>query len=175
MSRVNNVEIPTEYDALVQFLARTEIFQVAETESGNFNVVHPGHLRLLRFAADCGDFLVVAVLDSRLLNAILPEDLRLDGVKSISLVDFAFILRDQPEAFVAQLRPLLSSRARNTRRNINAEQAAVDEYGGKLLFSSGEVSFSSLDLLKREFVEASFRQSRYQGISPIGMVLHCPT
>lgn len=24
--------------------------------SGNFNIVHPGHLRLLRFAAECGDF-----------------------------------------------------------------------------------------------------------------------
>ena len=29
--------------------------------SGNFNTVHPGHLRLLRFAAECGDFLVVGV------------------------------------------------------------------------------------------------------------------
>ena len=24
--------------------------------SGNFNTLHPGHLRLLRFAAECGDF-----------------------------------------------------------------------------------------------------------------------
>ncbi|HKB91673.1 MAG TPA: bifunctional ADP-heptose synthase, partial [Opitutaceae bacterium] len=39
--------------------------------------------------------------------------------------------------------------------NVNLEQAAVDEYGGKLLFSSGEVSFSSLDLLKREFLESN--------------------
>ena len=27
--------------------------------SGNFNVIHPGHLRILNFAAECGDFLVV--------------------------------------------------------------------------------------------------------------------
>ena len=24
--------------------------------SGNFNTLHPGHPRLLRFAAECGDF-----------------------------------------------------------------------------------------------------------------------
>src|SRR5258708_16457431 len=89
--------------------------------SGNFNVVHPGHLRLLRFAADCGDFLVVAVLDSRLLNAILPDDLRLDGVRSISLVDFAFILRDQPEAFVAHLRPPLVLNTKKHATNINPD------------------------------------------------------
>ncbi len=29
--------------------------------SGCFNVLHPGHLRLLRFAKECGDRLVVAV------------------------------------------------------------------------------------------------------------------
>jgi len=51
----------------------------------------------------------------------------------------------------------------------------VDEYGGKLLFSSGEVSFSSLDLLKREFVEASLSTITIPRDFPIGMVLHCPT
>ena len=30
---------------------------------GNFNVVHPGHLRLLKFASDCGDFLAHPYLD----------------------------------------------------------------------------------------------------------------
>ena len=29
--------------------------------SGNFNVVHPGHLRLFKFASDCADILVVGI------------------------------------------------------------------------------------------------------------------
>jgi len=33
--------------------------------SGNFNIIHPGHLRLLRFAKECGDYLVVGVLDNK--------------------------------------------------------------------------------------------------------------
>jgi hypothetical protein len=37
--------------------------------------------------------------------------------------------------------------------NANAEQAAVDSYGGKLIFSSGEMRFSSIDLLKQEMAE----------------------
>ncbi|MFM7615722.1 MAG: adenylyltransferase/cytidyltransferase family protein [Synechococcales cyanobacterium] len=34
--------------------------------SGNFNVLHPGHLRLLRFAKECGDRLIVAVQSDRM-------------------------------------------------------------------------------------------------------------
>jgi len=123
--------------------------------SGNFNVLHPGHLRLLRFAADCGDLLVVGVLDSSSQGAIVQEDLRLEGVTSISLVDFAFTLRDQPEKFISQLQPAVVVKGKEHEDSVNLEQAAVDEYGGKLLFSSGEVSFSSLDLLKREFIESN--------------------
>jgi cytidyltransferase-like protein len=56
--------------------------------SGNFNILHPGHLRLLRFAKECGDFLVVGVQDDQLAGdaAVIEESLRLDGVRSNSWV-----------------------------------------------------------------------------------------
>src|SRR3989338_4985426 len=73
--------------------------------SGNFNIVHPGHLRLLRFAAECGDFLVVGVNDGSSLGALLEEGLRLESVKSISFVNYTFIFRDKPEDFILQLPP----------------------------------------------------------------------
>ena len=50
--------------------------------SGNFNTVHPGHLRLLRFASECGDFLVVGVSNNNAASALVPEELRLDGVRA---------------------------------------------------------------------------------------------
>ena len=34
--------------------------------SGNFNILHPGHLRLLRFARELGEELIVAVHSDRL-------------------------------------------------------------------------------------------------------------
>ena len=57
--------------------------------SGHFNIIHPGHLRLLRFAKDCGDYLIVGV-ESDLIagrDAYVSETLRLDGVNSNSWVD----------------------------------------------------------------------------------------
>lgn len=124
--------------------------------SGNFNIVHPGHLRLLRFAAECGDFLVVGVNDSTSDGATLPEDMRLDGVKAISFVNYAFTLREPPEQFIAKLKPAIVVMGKEHEYCFNPERDAVDVYGGKLLFCSGEVSFSSLELLHREYIEANY-------------------
>lgn len=119
--------------------------------SGNFNIVHPGHLRLLRFAAECGDFLVVGVNDGTSPGAHLDEELRLESVRSISFVDHAFILRDRPEDFIRQLRPEIVVKGKEHEDRHNPEQEAVQDYGGKLLFSSGDIGFSSIDLLRKEF------------------------
>src|SRR5882762_8390014 len=124
--------------------------------SGNFNVVHPGHLRLLQFAADCGDFLVVGVNGQHSRGADLPEQMRLEGVQAISLVDYAFLLQEPPESFIGRLRPAIVVKGKEFEDRHNPEKAAVDVYGGKLQFGSGEVRFSSLDLLRREYSEANF-------------------
>ena len=118
--------------------------------SGNFNVVHPGHLRLLNFAADCGNFLVVGVTDDRHPGAMVPQQLRLEGVKAIGRVGAAFILPNTPEEFVGLLRPDVIVKGKEHEQDENPEQAVADGYGGKLLFATGETRFSSLDLLQRE-------------------------
>ncbi len=119
--------------------------------SGNFNIVHPGHLRLLRFAAECGDFLVVGVHDGNFRGALLEESLRLESIKSIGFVRYSFILHDQPEEFISELRPAVVVKGKEHEGQHNPEHAVVKQYGGKLLFSSGDISFSSLDLLRKEF------------------------
>lgn len=124
--------------------------------SGNFNVVHPGHLRLLQFASECGDFLVIGVHDNSSPGARLPAELRLEAVKAISLVDYAFVLEETVEGFIGKLRPAVVVKGKEHEAQRNAEQSVVDAYGGKLLFGSGEVRFSSLDLLQREYFETNF-------------------
>lgn len=118
--------------------------------SGNFNIVHPGHLRLLRFASECGDLLVVGVNDDSAHGVTLLADLRLEGVKAISFVDYAFILSMSPEKFISEIKPDIVIKGREYQDIFNLEQEAVDSYKGKLLFGSGEIAFSSIDLLRKE-------------------------
>lgn len=121
--------------------------------SGNFNTLHPGHLRLLRFASECGDFLVVGVSNNDAEGVLVSEKLRLDGVRTISFVDYAFTLSTTPEEFIQQLKPKVVVRGKEHEGHFNTEQTLVESYGGKLLYSSGEMRFSSIDLLKQEMLD----------------------
>jgi len=124
--------------------------------SGNFNIVHPGHLRLLQFAADCGDFLAVGVNPDGNDGVTLPAAMRLEGVRAIGIVNHAFVLDEKPETFIERLRPEVVVKGKEFEGRFNAEKKMMDGYGGHLLFGSGEVRFSSLDLLQREFRETNY-------------------
>jgi rfaE bifunctional protein kinase chain/domain len=125
--------------------------------SGHFNVIHPGHLRLLRFAKECGTRLVVAVESDRLAGdaAHVPEQLRLEGVASNSYVDETLLIDSPVVDIIKELRPDVVVKGKEHESRNNPETAVLAGYGGKLLFSSGETVFSSLDLIRREFTEVA--------------------
>ena len=118
--------------------------------SGNFNVVHPGHLRLLKFAADCCDYLVVAVNTDRGPGVLVPAALRLENIAAISYVDYAFLLDEDLVSTIDLIRPDLVFKGKEHQDLYNPETDALSNYGGKLLFSSGDAVFSSLDLIRAE-------------------------
>lgn len=120
---------------------------------GSFNVLHPGHLRLLRFAKDCGERLIVAVQSDRIAGnaAHVQEALRLESVQSIAWVDDAFIFDEPLVDLISRLKPDVVVKGKEHELGNNPELAILEEYGGTLLFSSGETTFSSLDLIKKEF------------------------
>ena len=74
--------------------------------SGNFNIVHPGHLRLLKFAAEQADLLVVGVNADDASGVTVPQQVRLENVCSISMVDYAVALNVPAASFIASLKPI---------------------------------------------------------------------
>ena len=126
--------------------------------SGSFNVLHPGHLRLLRFAKECGDRLIVAVQSDRVagISAHVKEALRLEGVQSLTWVDEAFIFDEPLTDLIARLRPDIVVKGKEHELRANLELAVLEEYKGALVFSSGETFFSSLDLIHKEFQMLNF-------------------
>lgn len=130
--------------------------------SGNFNILHPGHVRLLKFAAEAGDFLVVGINPDTSTGVTVPAQMRLEGVRAISFVNRAFLLEEPPESFIAKLQPDVVVKGKEYELSHNPERDVLEAYGGKLVFGSGEVRFSSTALLNHETVE----QSRSSIIKP---------
>jgi rfaE bifunctional protein kinase chain/domain len=125
--------------------------------TGRFNVLHPGHIRLFQFANNCGERLIVAVESDRLAGnaAHVRQELRLEGLRNCSLVDEAFIFDERVNTLISRLQPQVVVKGREHERNFNPEAEAVAAYGGQLVFSSGEIQFSSTDLLRQEFFSSA--------------------
>ena len=75
--------------------------------SGNFNILHPGHLRLIKFARELGDRLVVGVISDKLGGDVIhiPQQLRLEGVSANSLVDEVMLISDSLDTVIENLKP----------------------------------------------------------------------
>ena len=116
--------------------------------SGYFNIMHPGHLRLLSFAADLADILIVGVYKNPSATAAgFTEEQRLSVLRALRFVDHAFVLQGSLESFLRELKPDLVVKGKEFEDEENVEVKILQGYGGKLLFSSGNTGVSATDLL----------------------------
>lgn len=122
--------------------------------SGHFNILHPGHIRLLQFAKKNADRLIVAVESDRIAGkaAHIHEQFRLEGIQCNNWVDEAFLLDEPVTMAITRLKPDIVVKGKEYELRINPELEVLERYGGKLLFSSGQTIFSSADLIRKEFL-----------------------
>ncbi len=122
---------------------------------GDFNILHPGHLRLLKFAKESGDYLIVGINSDEINTKGVSQDIRLESIEATSYVDEAFILDISVLEYIKKNKPDIVIKGKEHELKDNPELEILNSYGGKLLFSSGEIGFSSMDLLRREFLSLS--------------------
>ncbi len=123
---------------------------------GCFDIVHPGHIRYLEFAALQGDILVVSItadaaIEKGYERPYIPEELRAENLAAIELVDYV-VIDAHPTAcpLIQALRPDVYIKGQEYATNQDprflAERKEVENYGGRVIFSSGDVVFSSTRL-----------------------------
>ena len=119
--------------------------------SGKFNIVHPGHLRLFKFAKSCGDRLIVAVYDDDSQGVVVKKEDRIGALDSVELVDETILIKEfMLEELLIKLQPDIVVKGKEYADQNNMEKSIVSKYGGKLIFSGGDVIYSSRDLINRE-------------------------
>ncbi len=126
---------------------------------GCFDIVHPGHIRYLEFARQQGDLLIVSLTgDSEVSKGdqrpYIPQELRAENLAALMPVDYVYI-NPAPTAqrILGQIKPDVYVKGREYERSTDpgflSEKAAVERYGGRIIFSSGEIVFSSTELIGR--------------------------
>lgn len=121
--------------------------------SGNFFVLHPGHIRLLKFASECGYRLYVGVNDTQPSKDYPSAQERADTLKELGFVYEAVVLEDGLESFLKILKPDLVIKGKEYENGKNPEELWISSWGGKLLFTAGEATYSGSALLKDSHLE----------------------
>jgi len=98
---------------------------------GDFNILHPGHLRLLKFAKESGDYLIVGVNGDNISSKSQTENLRLESIKATSYVDEAFVMKISTLEWIKKYKPDIVVKGKEHESKFNAESEILKQYGGK--------------------------------------------
>lgn len=126
---------------------------------GCFDIVHPGHVRYLQFARQQGDSLVVsltgddAIEKADGMRPYMPQELRAESLAALEFVDHVVIADDPTaEPIIRSLQPNVYIKGKEYEHSADPrfllEKQLVESLGGRVLFSSGEVVFSSTAILQ---------------------------
>jgi rfaE bifunctional protein kinase chain/domain/rfaE bifunctional protein nucleotidyltransferase chain/domain len=137
---------------------------------GCFDIVHPGHIHHLQYARSLGDMLVVTISGDSHVNKgidrpLIPQDLRAASLAALECVDCVHV-NEQPTAvaLLEQLRPDIYVKGREYETNHDprflAEREAVLRNGGRVVYSSGDVVYSSTALIGQMQRTQQFRDEK---------------
>src|SRR6202158_6251648 len=126
---------------------------------GTFDIVHPGHLRHLTYAKEIADLLIASVTtDEHILKAnfrpYVPQELRASNLAALECVDFVLVDPNptpiqnirvlQPDYFAKGYEYFASGVPPRTQEEVDT----LAEYGGEMVFTPGDVVYSSSALIE---------------------------
>lgn len=124
---------------------------------GVFDVVHPGHIRHLAYAKSKADVLVVSITcDKHITKGTyrphVPENLRALSLAAFDMVDYVVIDQEPtPLKSIAYLQPDFFAKgfeySGDMPKATRDEMQAVEAYGGDIIFTPGDVVYSSTKFL----------------------------
>jgi bifunctional ADP-heptose synthase (sugar kinase/adenylyltransferase) len=128
---------------------------------GVFDVVHPGHVRHLLFAKSKASILVASITADRhitkgLQRPHVPQDLRAINLAAFEMVDYVVIDRHAtPIANLKLIQPDFLAKgyeynASGLHPKTAEEAEVVNAYGGEIIFTPGDIVYSSSRLIELE-------------------------
>jgi rfaE bifunctional protein kinase chain/domain/rfaE bifunctional protein nucleotidyltransferase chain/domain len=126
---------------------------------GTFDIVHPGHVRHLLYAKSKGDLLVASLTaDTHIAKAnfrpFVPQELRAFNLAALEVVDYVIVDSDPtPLKNIGIIQPDYFAKGYEyTKEGLHPrtaeEKTAVEAYGGEIIFTPGDIVYSSSNLIE---------------------------
>lgn len=135
---------------------------------GVFDVVHPGHIRHLAYAKTKADILVVSITNDKFVSKGIyrphvPHDVRAANLAAFEMVDYVTIDDNKlSHSIIKKLKPNFFAKGfEYSAKNFKAteeEAKIVKRYGGKMLFTPGDIVYSSSKFLEIEQPSIKFEK-----------------
>lgn len=136
---------------------------------GTYDIVHPGHVRQLIYAKTKGDILIVNVqadkyVTNRPVGPYVPQELRTLNLAAFEIVDYVIldsnptpiehILKIKPDYYIKGYEYSVEGMKVKTRE----EMEALGSYGGQVIFSPGDIYYSTESFLSSQKPNLSYEQ-----------------
>ena len=125
---------------------------------GNFDVVHPGHVRHLTYAKSKAKILFVSItadafIKKGVYRPFVPEDIRAQNLAAFEMVDYVIIdNNEKPLKILNILKPDFFAKGFEYSSGhmppaTQEESKVVESFGGQMIFTPGDVVYSSTKIL----------------------------
>ncbi|MDC0634176.1 PfkB family carbohydrate kinase [Planktomarina sp.] len=125
---------------------------------GIFDVVHPGHVRHLLYAKSKAEYLICSLTADKHVSKgtyrpHVPQDLRAANLAALEMVDFVVIdMNDSPLENIKIIKPDYFAKgfeytSKGLPPKTQAEAKVVEGYGGEMIFTPGDIVYSSSALI----------------------------
>lgn len=122
---------------------------------GVFDILHIGHIKYLEEAKKIGNILIVTVTSDKFVkkgigNPYFNEDIRAQSLSALQCVDYVVInYFETPIKFIKKIKPNVYVKGPDYKKtkndkNLNLEKKTIESVGGKIFFTSGQTSSSSM-------------------------------
>ena len=125
--------------------------------NGCFDLLHQGHVHVLRAARACADLLIVGINSDQSVKHIkgptrpvLPESDRCELLGAMEMVDFVVLFNEpDPQNLISAIRPdvLVKGGDWNSEKIIGADM--VEEAGGRVVVVPYMKGFSTTEIIER--------------------------
>ena len=136
---------------------------------GVFDVVHPGHVRHLLYAKPKADLLITSITSDRHIDKgkyrpHVPEDLRAANLAAFEMVDYVVIDPNQkPLDNLGIIQPDYFAKgyeyqSGGVHPKTAEEMAVLESFGGQVIFTPGDIVYSSSRLIELEPPEIKYEK-----------------